>query len=101
MNFNNDDDRQEALKLVTAKAAVDRAYRTRLLTDPNRAIAEVIGRPVPASLTIRFIEKDPDVDILVVLPDLLDEVAELSEEDLDAVAGGTDWCSASCSTTEG
>ena len=79
---------QRILNEVTTRAAVDSAFRQRLMTNPNAALSEVAGRPVPSTFKVKFIEKSPELDALVVLPDLVDENAELSAEELEAVAGG-------------
>lgn len=60
--------RDDAIAQVVQRATVDRAFRDWLLEDPHAAIAEVLGRPVPRRIRIRCIEKDPDVDALIVLP---------------------------------
>jgi hypothetical protein len=80
-----------ALHLIAAKAAQDRAFRTLLLRDPHAAIQQVTGIPVPDKLRIKFIEKDPAIDVMIVLPDLVLEDDELSEDDVADVAGGTNW----------
>ena len=82
----NDD--REGLKAITTKAAVDREFRARLLKDPKAAIQEAFHRAAPAGVKLKFIEKDPNVDVMVVLPDLVLEDQELTAEELEAVAGG-------------
>ena len=89
---------QEIAAAIAARAAVDRAFRTKLLADPRSAVSEVLGHPLPASFRIKFIEKDASLDALVVLPDLVPVSGELSVEELEAVAGGLCWdtCGNSC-----
>ena len=77
---------QEALNKVLARSATDAGFRTRLLADPREALAEALGREVPATFDIAFVENTAGVT--VVLPDFVDPDAELSEDDLEAVAGG-------------
>lgn len=60
--------REAAIAEVIRRATVDRAFRDWLLQEPNSALAEVLGRPVPSHIKIRCIEKEPDVDALIVLP---------------------------------
>ena len=75
-----------ALNAVLARATVDRAFRNALLTAPRRAIFETFGMHIPGDFRIRFIERDADLDALVVLPDYLepdDDDAALSD-----VSGG-------------
>jgi hypothetical protein len=82
---------ESALQNIATRAAQDREFRTLLLCDPHAAIQQVIGVPVPSALRIKFVEKDPDIDVMIVLPDLMLEEGELTEEDVADVAGGTNW----------
>jgi hypothetical protein len=82
-----DQSREELLNAILDRAAVDMAFRRALLTDPQAAIYERFGVHIPADFRIKFVEKDPDVDALVVLPDPR-PTGELSDGDLDVVAGG-------------
>ena len=78
-----------ALDAVLARSEIDAAFRARLLSDPRRAIADAFDMRVPDDFRIRFIERDADVDALIVLPDLRrPETAELSDSDLEQVTGG-------------
>ena len=81
---------EEALEKILARAAVDLEFRKALLVDPRRAILEGFGVRVPANFRLKFIERSKDVDALIVLPDLQRQDGELEDDDLDAVAGGTD-----------
>ena len=60
----------DALSAVLARAETDVAFRTLLLIEPHRAIADAFGIHVPQDFRLRFIERHSDVDALVVLPDL-------------------------------
>ena len=77
---------REEFNKVLARSATDAAFRTRLLADPREALAEALGREVPATFDIAFVENAAGAT--VVLPDFVDPDAELSEDDLEAVAGG-------------
>jgi hypothetical protein len=83
---------QRAMDAVLARAATDRSFRERLLTDPRRALKEAFGLVLPDPFTIRFIEREPGLDALVVLPDLRDPVGDgaLQAGDLEAVQGGAE-----------
>lgn len=86
---------------VLQRSATDRAYRTRLIEQPESVIEEAIGRPLsslPNPVRVKFIEKDANLDALVVLPDFLDPEGNLSDAELEAVAGG-EWCITSCGLT--
>ena len=79
-------------KTIISRATIDPAFRRTLLTDARAAITEATGAPPPEDVRVRFIEKDPDLDMLIVLPDLIPADPELSVEELEQVAGGTAWC---------
>lgn len=75
------------LQQVISKAAVDPEFRSALLADPRAAIDAELGPGLPPDLKLKFVEKDPDVDVMLVLPDIL-AAEELSAEELEAVSGG-------------
>jgi hypothetical protein len=79
---------RSGLAAVVTRAALDRPFRQRLLADPHRAVRESFGVELPPRLRLKFIEKDHDVDMLVVLPDLVESMDQLDADDLDAVLGG-------------
>ena len=81
---------QQALDAVVARAAVDRAFRQQLLTDPRRAIRDAFSVHIPAGFRIKFVERDTDIDALIVLPDLEDSERSLTEDELEVVSGGGD-----------
>jgi hypothetical protein len=100
--YNLTADDEKLLEQVIARAATDADFRQRLLTAPGEAIKAATGVVIPSTFRVRFIERSSDVDALIVLPDLVDETAELSAEELEAVAGGSIcWttCNNSCGTT--
>ena len=91
-NPTNDD---AILGQVLQRSATDRAFRTRLIDEPVRAIEEVAGTAIATAPRVKFIEKTEGLDALIVLPDFLDPEGHLSDAELEAVAGG-DWCITSC-----
>ena len=70
---------------VIRKAWSDPDFKTRLLADGNRALAD-IGVEVPAGMQIRIVADEPGIQHYV-LP-MRPESAELTDEHLDAVVGG-------------
>lgn len=74
---------------ILSRATIDPAFRRGLLEEPRGALRSAFGIELPADFRVKFIEKGADLDVLLVLPDP-SPGAELSEEELDAVAGGTD-----------
>ncbi len=78
----------DAMTAVLARAETDAVFRQQLLVDPRQVIYDTFGIRIPDEFRLRFIERHPDVDALVVLPDLQVERAELSDLDLEQVVGG-------------
>ena len=80
---------EDAFQSMLARSATDMDFRAKLLDDPRAALAEFSGKDVSELTTtfnVRFIENKADATI--VLPDAVDGAAELSEADLESVAGG-------------
>jgi hypothetical protein len=85
---------EQLVEAVVQRSGMDRRFRQMLLASPRDAIRDAFGVDLPADFTLRFIEKDAGVDALIVLPDVrAEDDGELSDDDLDAVAGGDggDW----------
>lgn len=81
---------KEIIEAVLERAATDNTFRDRTLFDPKDAIEEVSGQPVPERVNITFIDAQ-EYDFAFILPDPVED--ELSEDHLNAVAGGADFCS--------
>lgn len=77
---------QEQLHGLLARSATDREFRQKLLTDPRAAVSEYTGKWVPETLNLVFVENKADATI--VLPAAYDPSAELSDAELETVAGG-------------
>ena len=77
----------QAMQKLLARSATDRDFRQLLLSDSRAALSQHFGREAPESMNIAFIENRADAT--VVLPDVIDTDAELSEGELEAVAGGS------------
>jgi hypothetical protein len=87
------DNEREALDAVIARAETDTEFRAQLLSEPRVAIHAAFGVRIPDDFRIRFIERDSNIDALIVLPDLrmshpAAAAEELSEQDLEQVTGG-------------
>jgi hypothetical protein len=82
--------RTELEARLIARAWQDEAFKQRLFDDPRAAIATETGRAVPEGVEIRVVEETATVRY-VVLPR---NIAQLSDEQLDPIAGGhcvDDW----------
>jgi len=80
---------QTRMQELLTRSTTDPAFRRSLLETPRAALAEFNGvaeSRVPEALNVVFVENRGAATI--VLPDFVDPSAELSESDLEAVAGG-------------
>ena len=71
---------------VVAKLKEDSGFRDRLRSDPKGAIARELGVAMPASLTLE-VHEDSATTAHLILP----RAEALSESELQAVAGGSDF----------
>ena len=68
---------------IVAKAADDSEFRARLLDNPKGTIEEVVGGPIPDTLTVQVHEESATSFHLVLPPD-----SKLTEEEMAQVFGG-------------
>jgi hypothetical protein len=92
--------REEANKTineVAKRATKDSAFRSLALKDPVAAIAKINPTPIPAGFKIRFVD-NAGANLTIVLPDAAPTEGELSDSQLEQVAGGGDAsrCGGSC-----
>ena len=71
---------------VIARATKDPDYRRQLLADPRAALGQAFGQELPAHVQVKVIEQEPDTIYLLLPREAASQ--ELSEEELDSVAGG-------------
>ncbi|HYH82607.1 MAG TPA: hypothetical protein VEX86_22640 [Longimicrobium sp.] len=77
----------EAMQQLLTRSATDVDFRKLLLSDSRTALNQHFGREVPEAVNIVFVENKGSAT--VVLPDMIDPSAELSESELEAVNGGS------------
>ena len=73
----------DALKTVYKKAIQDEAYREKALKNPHAVIEAETNEPIPSNVKITF--ADGNHQFALTLPPVRDN---LSEKELDSVAGG-------------
>jgi hypothetical protein len=81
--------RAELERRIVQRSLEDESFRRRLLGDPKGTLEEEIGRRLPDNIEVRAVEETADTFYLV-LPGAssVGEGGELSERELEAVAGG-------------
>ena len=80
--------REELAPRLVQKAQDDPDFRQRLLDNPRQVVEEHLGGEVPDYMEINVVEETP-TRVYIVLPP--ETQRELSDEDLDSVAGGTGY----------
>lgn len=78
---------QETVVKVMEKAETDANFRERVLTDVYAAVREVTGNEMPEDFKINVVDGSK-YDATLVLPEVKGVSEELTENDLEAVAGG-------------
>lgn len=74
----------DPLRSALNLAARDRQFRSELLADPRSALFARRAIQIPESFEIRFIERPPGIDALVVLPRFVGSRNRLARKELEA-----------------
>ena len=72
---------------LIVRAIEDEVFKQELISDPNGVIERELGIQLPSGGQIRVLAQDANVEYLVLPPQPAPD-GELSEEELEAVAGG-------------
>ena len=78
---------EELMAKMTKKAMTDAEFRKEVLADATAALEKLAGKPLPEGASLKCIERDPNYQTTLVLPDLIDE-EKIDDESLQKVAGG-------------
>jgi hypothetical protein len=83
------DGRAEIEGRIIQRSLEDESFRRRLLEDPKAAVVEELGTRLPEGVEVKAVEESADT-IYLVLPSASEvgEAGELSDQELEAVAGG-------------
>jgi hypothetical protein len=78
---------------LTKRSLEDDVFRQQLLADPKAIIEREIGRQLPEEVQVRAVEETADTIYLVLPYRSTDdqESGELSDQELQGVAGGVLW----------
>ena len=80
--------RAEMERRIIERSLKDESYRQRLRADPKGTLEEELGTRLPEGIQVRAVEESAQ-SIYLVLPSAT-PVDELSDEALEAVAGGVE-----------
>jgi hypothetical protein len=83
--------RQQLEQKLIEKAMKDESFRKQLIENPGTAIEEETGMKIPEAVKFKVLEEDQQT-VYLVLPaiSLQNSDLELSEAELESVAGGTE-----------
>ena len=73
----------------------DEKFRKTLIENPKAAMEEELGVKLPQNLVIKILEEKEN-EVFFVLPCPLEKEGELTEMELESVAGG--WTNTQCGT---
>lgn len=80
--------RGEILDIIGKFAFEDASYRQSLLSDPKSVLAKQMNTELPESLNVKVVEEDANTIYLIAPYVPPTEGDELSDDDLEKVAGG-------------
>ncbi|HLO48404.1 MAG TPA: NHLP leader peptide family RiPP precursor [Kamptonema sp.] len=80
--------REELQAKLIAKAWQDESFKQELLSNPTAVVAREMGLDNIPGITIEIVEETPTTYYLVLPPKPTDDTEELSDAELESVAGG-------------
>ena len=93
--------RQQLEARLIDRALQDDAFRQELVRDPKGVVARELGmEQLPEHIQVQVLEESPSTVYLVLPPPVPGVGTELSDADLEAVAGGWSAATAECATCQ-
>ena len=85
--------RQEMERRLIEKSVEDESFRQRLIEDPKGAVEQELGTRLPEEVRVVTVEESADTIYLVLPPTAQagQPTGEISDQELEAVAGGYGW----------
>ena len=84
----NEQELSAAIREVLKRAVADPGFRQLAVRDGKAAIAKVTNKSLPEGLAIQFVDNHGKSTKTIVMPDPVANPEQLTEEELEAVAGG-------------
>ncbi|MGK0189175.1 MAG: hypothetical protein ACI9R3_004992 [Verrucomicrobiales bacterium] len=81
--------REEIESIVLENAAQHAQYRDALIANPKKTVETQLNNALPENVSVEVVQETPS-KIYIRLPHVVAEGAELSDDDLEQVAGGKD-----------
>ena len=78
---------ERTLEEIKKRSITDSDFRDLALSNPVAAISKVNSKPIPESYQVKFVDNSGPVKSFL-LPDPVSNVEELTDAELEAVAGG-------------
>ena len=93
--------REQVERRLLEKSLSDGEFRQRLLDEPRAVVEEELGTRLPEGVRVVPVEETAEI-IYLVLPSAspLGEGGELSDLELEAVAGGGTWVDPTCASCD-
>ena len=93
--------REQMERRLVERSLQDDAFRRRLLEEPKRTVEEEVGTRLPEGVRVVAVEETAATIYLVLPSDsAAGEGGELSDLELEAVAGGGTWTDPTCASCE-
>jgi hypothetical protein len=88
----SDAELQDILAEVARRAAIDPEFRLQAINNAALAVSRITKKALPPDIQLKFVDNSGPVKT-IPLPDPVTDISaeELTENELEVVAGGIDW----------